>query len=71
MKLLDRGGLGVLSFTIGGAILSAALFFVLVNVNKPYINQTMFMLTFVLPASLAGFLFLGYGLLLIAKSARD
>lgn len=71
MKLLDRGDLGVLSFTIGGAILSVGLFLMLENVNKTYVNQTLFMLTFVLPASLAGFVFLGYGLLLIARSARD
>jgi len=71
MKLLDRGDLGVLSFTIGGAILSVGLFLMLENVNKTYVNQTLFMLTFVLPASLAGFLFLGYGLLLIARSGRD
>lgn len=71
MKLLGRGDLGVLSFTVGGVILSVCLFLMLQNVNRSYINQTWFILTFVLPASLAGFFFLGYGLLLIARSARD
>lgn len=65
----SRSGLmGVLLFTLGGALLLSGIYYIVENANKPWINKELFAMFFVLPIGLVAFFLLGFGLLLVVKS---
>lgn len=67
----DQRALGVLIFALGGALLLFAVYYIIGNVNKPWIDVGLFAGYFVLPLGFIAFALLGLGLLLITKPSRS
>ncbi|MEM3874367.1 MAG: hypothetical protein QXU45_04480 [Candidatus Bathyarchaeia archaeon] len=66
-----RGFTGAITFALGGAMLLFSLYQILYNVDKPWINQELFMVLFVLPIGFVAFLLIGLGILSILKATKS
>lgn len=69
--MYTREEAGVLSFALGGALFLIALYYILENANKPYIDVGLFAVSFVFPLGFVAFLLLALGLLSITKPSRN
>jgi hypothetical protein len=63
--------MGVLFFTLGGALLLLGIYYIVENASKSWINKELFTMFFVLPIGLAAFFLLGFGLLLVVRSQKS
>lgn len=63
--------IGAITFALGGAMLLFSLYQILYNVDKPWINQELFIVLFVLPIGFVAFLLIGLGILSMLKATKS